>query len=156
MVSVLIKHAGFHGGGGSCVCMCEINNRLHHGPSWGFKDEIDYIRIVTAIPSITYTLSLQCKGNRLFLSYDVGWQCMHRVREKESGRLYWDFPLGPKVSCLSFPLPRLFASLGSSPQRLCVDRRDFHPHTHASFIADQFNTHQQAIDGCLSVRRSIQ
>lgn len=170
MVSVLIKHAGFHGGGESCVCMCEINNLLHHGPSWGFKDEIDYITIVTAIPSITYTLSLQCKGNRLFLSYDVCvsvclWSdrlTVHAQSQREGVRqagrqqLYWDFPLGPKVSCLSFPLPRLSASLGSSPQRLCVDRRDFHPHTHASFIADQFNTHQQAIDGCLSVRRNIQ
>lgn len=128
--------------------------------------------MVTAIPSITYTLSLQCKGNRLFLLYDVcvsvsvcvfvvrqvDSACTESERRSQAGRqqLYWDFPLGPKVFCFSFPLPRLFASLGSSPQRLCVDRRDFHPHTHASFIADQFNTHQQAIDGCLSVRRNIQ
>lgn len=133
--------------GGSCVCMCVINNLLHHGPSWGFKDEIDYIRIVTAISSITYTLPLRCKGNRLFLSYDVcvsvcvfvvrqvDSACTESERRSQAGRqqLYWDFPLGPKVSCLSFSLPRLFASLGSSPpEALC--RQERLPSTHSRFL----------------------
>lgn len=124
------------GGGGSCVCMCEINNRLHHGPSWGFKDEIDYIRIVTAIPSITYTLSLQCKGNRLFLSYDVGWQCMHRVREKESGRqaeAVLGLPFGAKGFLPLFPSsPSLCVSWIFTPEALC--RQERLPSTHSRFL----------------------
>lgn len=135
-------------GGRSCVCMCEINNLLHHRLSWGFEDEIDYIRIVTAIPSITYTLLPQCKGNRLFLLYDVcvsvcvcvcgqtGWQCMHRVREKESGRqaaAVLGLPFGAKGFLPLFPSsPSRCVSWIFTPEALC--RQERLPSTHSRFL----------------------
>lgn len=135
-------------GGRSCVCMCEINNLLHHRPSWGFKDEIDYIRIVTAIPSITYTLSLQCKGNRLFLSYDVcvsvcvfvvrqvDGACTESERRSQAGRqaaAVLGLPFGAKGFLPLFPSsPSRCVSWIFTPEALC--RRKRLPSTHSRFL----------------------
>ena len=84
--------------------------------------------------------------------------CRESERKSQAGsqQLYWDCPLGPKVSCL-FPYP--FASLSSPPEALCRQKRppSTCPHTHTCKypypMREQYYAHQQATDGCASVRR---
>lgn len=111
----------------------------HYGPNWGMKSTIsEWSLLFSSCYTHTWKSTSDFQGKMCVL------KVREEVRQTDSsctGTSLW----GPKVSFFLL-----------SPQRLCVDGRDFHPHSYSSFIADQFYTHHQAADGCLSVRRNMQ
>lgn len=169
MVSVLIKHAGSlvpmgRGGGAVCVCVRSTTVCIMD------RAEVLRMKLTTLQLWLLFPVShthFHCSAKVIDCFYRMMYACLcvclwsdrltvHAQSQTEGVRQAGSSCIGTSLWGQRFP-----ASLSLFPVSLRLldlhpQRRDFHPHTHASFIADQFNTHQQAIDGCLSVRRNIQ
>lgn len=145
MVSVLIKHAGFHGGGGA-VCVCVRSTTVC------IMDRAEVLRMKSTTLELWLLFPLShthfhCSAKVIDCFYrmtyaclcvcgQTGWQCMHRVREKESGRqaeAVLGLPFGAKGFLPLFPSsPSLCVSWIFTPEALC--RQERIPSTHSRFL----------------------